>query len=382
MENKNNIQISVIVPLYKGKKYVDGIIRNIENCVGQAKVLAELIFVNDYPKETIVGHDYYNSKLLQVKILENETNLGIHKSRLKGLECSCGSMIHFLDQDDYVDDNFYLSQLSQIGTNDAVISLVYQGEQKYYKNYDLLDNYISIEWLIKNGNMIISPGQVILKKSSIPRKWKQDTLKYNGADDYYLWMCMIHEGRKMVFNTATFFHHVLIPGINATENLEEMLCSIQEVFWKCKNEYFGEYELELCWEREIRNIKRRQKINKEMEVFEKWMMIKDFKQDVSTYLLDKGYNIVSIYGLGKFGKHLYYEIKDNIEIEYLFDQKVEKIGDREVVDYMKNPVKNRIIVLSIIGENSDIQECLRNDGNVVIKLENIILNLSRYLTVK
>ena len=55
-------KVSIIVPLYNGKKYIDGIcnsvVDNVQFCESENKAVeAELIFVNDYPEERIEEKD-------------------------------------------------------------------------------------------------------------------------------------------------------------------------------------------------------------------------------------------------------------------------------------------------------------------------------------
>ena len=75
------IDVSIIVPLYKGDKYIDSIIRNVELCLCKAGIFAELIFVNDYPNEKLKYREGEQCKCL---FLNNERNIGIHASRVHG----------------------------------------------------------------------------------------------------------------------------------------------------------------------------------------------------------------------------------------------------------------------------------------------------------
>ena len=41
------------------------------------------------------------------------------------------------------------------------------------------------------NNLIRSPGQVLIRKSSIPEYWSEHTLIHNGSDDAFLWILML-----------------------------------------------------------------------------------------------------------------------------------------------------------------------------------------------
>ena len=78
------MRISVIVPLYNGKRYIDSIlkmlIKNL-NYDSSGRLELEVIFINDQPEE-VINELYYVRKYASVKrltlhIVENKVNRGI-----------------------------------------------------------------------------------------------------------------------------------------------------------------------------------------------------------------------------------------------------------------------------------------------------------------
>ena len=107
MENRI---ISVITPLYKGKKYIPNLLLQVKENLHELRnynntINVELIMVNDYPSEQIDRNEYL-SEGINIIIKNNSVNSGIHYSRVEGLKISNGDMILFLDQDDCIDNNF------------------------------------------------------------------------------------------------------------------------------------------------------------------------------------------------------------------------------------------------------------------------------------
>ena len=106
--------ISVIIPLYKGNKYVsywiEKVQKNIE-CLKENDIFleCELLFVNDYPDQEIQikGTDKLS---YCVKLFDEKCNRGIHGARVFGLEKSEGAFVVFLDQDDYITDDYLYQQ--------------------------------------------------------------------------------------------------------------------------------------------------------------------------------------------------------------------------------------------------------------------------------
>ena len=112
--------LSIIVPLYKGEKYVLHIVNMCENACSAAEIFndAELIFVNDYPEEKI---NIVNSSI-KTMVINNDQNQGIHRSRIVGLEAASGDYVHFLDQDDCISEEFYISTLPYAKNTDVVVT--------------------------------------------------------------------------------------------------------------------------------------------------------------------------------------------------------------------------------------------------------------------
>ena len=113
------MDVSVIIPIYKGNGYIESLLNKIEKNYQESQKEIEVIFVNDYPdEEIIVGsqHDF------PIRIINNEMNQGIHQTRINGLKKALGKYILFLDQDDEISDFFIKSQLEHIEDADLCIA--------------------------------------------------------------------------------------------------------------------------------------------------------------------------------------------------------------------------------------------------------------------
>ena len=98
------MKVSIVVPVYRGKKYIDSLIgmgeRNYEYAKSNGmELLVQLVFVNDYPEEPLSAAKPDGSPV-DIEVFENPENQGIHRSRLNGLGVAEGDYIVFLDQDD------------------------------------------------------------------------------------------------------------------------------------------------------------------------------------------------------------------------------------------------------------------------------------------
>ena len=165
---------------------------------------------------------------------ENRENLGIYKSRLRGLEKSKGLYILFLDQDDEISPFYLWRQYNFIGKADAVLcNGVYRTNRIIYKDLKQQKDAVSKDEFIGKGNIIISPGQVLLKKSSIPSRWLNLMLRENGSDDVLLWTLMFCEKKVFAVNPFDDYKHVeegentSLDFVSMKESVEEMLSVVR-----------------------------------------------------------------------------------------------------------------------------------------------------------
>lgn len=225
--------ISVIIPLYYGSKYIKSKIKMIEKAFKIANILneAEIIFVNDSPDEKISLYDIEYK--VDVKVISNERNYGIHYSRALGLSYSKAKYIHFLDQDDYILEDFYEKTLNSIKDNDVLVSnciLEKNNDEKriLYRNKIELNNVKRPYLYIFLDDRIISPGQCIIKRESIPLFWTKNIMQQNGSDDFLLWLLMFEENKRFsVIKDVLYIHKN--TGENFSLNEKKMLKSLEEV---------------------------------------------------------------------------------------------------------------------------------------------------------
>ena len=83
------------------------------------------------------------------------------------------------------------------------------------------------------NNLIRSPGQVLIRRASIPVYWSEQIMKNNGSDDAFLWILMLCKGARAAYNEELVYEHVY-TGENTSGNNEAMLRSQMEVAEKLK----------------------------------------------------------------------------------------------------------------------------------------------------
>lgn len=205
-------KISIITPYYYGKRYLEQLLamveKNARNLLREAEV--EFLIVNDSPEETILLSSETEIHY-SIRIIQNKKNLGIHGARIEGLKQASGDYILMLDQDDKIEPHFLKSQLSSIGGYDFVVAngkIVYGEQQELIYQKEKLQELVKKYWVYYwFGNQILSPGQVLIKRSAVPKVWMQKSMRINCSDDYFLWLLMFESGAEVQINKNVLYTH-------------------------------------------------------------------------------------------------------------------------------------------------------------------------------
>ena len=215
------MEISVIVPFYKGQQYLDYLLEILDKNNNLIDEKMEVIFVNDYPEEHLVINNTYN---FDVHVINNEVNVGIHHSRVNGLNQAKGKYILFLDQDDEITAECIKSQIEHITNADLCIAngIMESDSESHliYKNKRSQDYLKKQIGFIKVRDLIVSPGQCLIKKESIPEFWKHHFLTVNCADDYMLFLLMIDKKCEFAVNYDILYTHKY-TGINISNDIHQ-----------------------------------------------------------------------------------------------------------------------------------------------------------------
>lgn len=226
--------ISIITPFYCGNKFMNNYFLSINQAsksfIDEGNRL-EIILVNDSPWELIHVPEIINYNYT-IKIINNKKNYGIHQSRIYGLIKAEGEYIIFLDQDDELTVDSLVSQKNKIKNYDIVLANgIFELPEKKQLIYGDLKSiqFATKKWpyfLVRD--LIISPGQCLIKKSSIPHQWISYILQTNGTDDYLLWILMLDEGKKITYNEKLVYIHKY-TGENISVGFEHMYKSSYEM---------------------------------------------------------------------------------------------------------------------------------------------------------
>ena len=117
--SKNQIDVSVVVPVYNAKKYLR---QCLESLLQQSLDRIEIICVNDCSTDSSLRIlNEFQKRDVRVKIIKNETNKGGGESRNIGMQQAKGEYLAFVDSDDFFAKDMLLLMYEKAVSEDADI---------------------------------------------------------------------------------------------------------------------------------------------------------------------------------------------------------------------------------------------------------------------
>lgn len=174
------------MPVYNAEKYIK---KSVDSVLNQTVKIFELIIIDDCSTDKtvdIINEMYSNNST--IKFYRNEKNMGVSKTRNKGLDLAQGEYVAFLDADDMWYPNKLKYQLAfmQINTH---IDFCYTSYDIIDANDDLLRAY-KIKSTILKLNSLLKENPIgcstVFAKAAIfqDNKFKERHLH----EDYILWL--------------------------------------------------------------------------------------------------------------------------------------------------------------------------------------------------
>ena len=358
--------VTVIVPIYYGQKYVKGLIAQVEAASKQiqSQGSVELLLVNDAPNAPL-NENNLQSNLIKIVVLNTDINRGIHGARVRGLSHAKGEYVIFLDQDDQIWEDYIYEQLNKIGKADAIVCRLISANKLQYTASHRFEDVITKDYMLDCWNSIESPGQVLIRKASIPNVWKQNIMKHNGADDYFLWLCMFAEGKKFALNQKILFEHIITDS-NTSSDINLMMDSECEmVHLILKNHVFkGEDEKRV---QRLPSVLRKNHVL-ELEIYRDAFYVYDnwLSQTLNGHspieIFNRlGIDCVAIYGAGNIGKSIYKIMKQTtVQVVFYIDRNAEYINLEIPVYTVENaPQEIGGIIISLFKEAETIKKILK-----------------------
>lgn len=223
-----NTTLSIIIPIYNAEKYIN---RCIESILKNTFSDYEILLINDGSRDTSweILQKYQKNYPERIKIF-NQKNQGIAKTRNAGITKARGKYILFIDDDDWINQDYMDTFVSQIKKSES--DIIIGGYRRVSKKKTLFEVRLkNCEW---SKYMIIAPWAKIYRKSFLLNN-EIEFLDNNIGEDVYFNLHAIHATNKIS----------IIPyvGYNWFLNKESVSNTVHKNF---KNNLNFSYLLQSC----------------------------------------------------------------------------------------------------------------------------------------
>lgn len=404
-----DMDVSVIIPLYKGQKYCSRLLDMIEvNCLyGDLfkKCKIEVIFVNDFPGEEIMIEKKQRHFTYQL-IVQNK-NQGIHSSRVKGILASGGKYIIMLDQDDVVTEKWLYSQWYKITSEngDYCVCNGWLSRFRTLWNRDTFkDKVNNLRHYMTVGNAIASPGQVIIRKTAVPQEWLEYIQVRNGADDFLLWIMALSQGKRFLVNEQYLFYHTPERTKDSVSR-RQMVYSVQETAeilehtgildsenlsllknWVSGSEwingiYTSNNDLYIN-DNVLLQIQHFMKFKPMFHIMLDWMNLKNQGICLGQFFEKNHYSSIAIYGMGYIGECVYDELgESSVTVKYGIDQMALDFKGELPVFRVQDDNLEAVdaVVLTIVGDKASFSKSIKEKLDCPVwGVSEILLDLAGY----
>lgn len=232
--------VTIIMPCYNANSYIK---EAIESVISQSFKNWELLIIDDcsYDNGMIIAENY-SKQDDRIKVYKNDKNLGVSKTRNRGINLAKGNFIAFLDSDDfYIKDKLQL-QINFLQNNKDVdlcatsYEIVDEKSSKI-KDYLINDKCLKYNDLLKEN--VIGCSTVLAKSEVLKSNNFISDFKH---EDFALWLYLIRKGYKLYtlsnittkyrFSKGSRSFNKLIAALNRWEILRKSeKLSVIKAFW-------------------------------------------------------------------------------------------------------------------------------------------------------
>lgn len=264
-------KVSVIIPIYNKEHHLE---KCINSLLGQTLEDIEIILIDDASKDDSkkIIEKYRNKYPDKIVAIYNDENLGIGKTRNKGLKVATGEYIGFVDSDDYVDRDMYDAyyQFAKVNHLDFVTAHNYKVEEDKVKRFP--SSYFEIASLKEDPTILIKleygPCNKLIRRDLI----KKHNLSFREDKKYedmpFVVKCLFFA--KKVGHLDQEYYYYCIHSSSETTTMDkkvyDMFDIMDEVNGLLKKEPYLKQELEMLNIRQFTRYMLQQKYQKDQKI--------------------------------------------------------------------------------------------------------------------
>ena len=234
-------KISVIVPVYNVSNYIH---KCVDSIINQKYENLEIILVDDGSTDDSGNIcEEYAKKDVRIKVIHKK-NGGLSDARNVGIDNATGSYIGFVDSDDWIDENMYITLYQNMKKENADISccnryFIYTNTRTSYgtdKFYEVMNSQRAIQLMCTFGYLGVSAYTKLYKK-----KLFEDIRYPKGKvnEDIYTTYKLLDKATRIVYDATPLYYYRQRKGsitnskkinINAMEASKELLDFVEKKY--------------------------------------------------------------------------------------------------------------------------------------------------------
>jgi len=247
-ESMGSIMISVIIPNYNYSQYIHQCIQSVIDSEFDLEKI-EIIVVDDASTDDSVEiiRDILQGINVSTQLIQNDTNLGLIRSRNRGIVNSYGEFLFFLDADNYIGKDCLRKHYETISQN-SDISACYGVVQEFLSktNEHLLQrsNQPFDYQKLLGGNYI--DAMAMFRKSDLVEIGMYDTkMPPYCWEDYELWLRLGNRSKNVAFIDGDALSYYRLHNSNLSSNISILDYKMLIQYLKIEHELtFDEFYVE------------------------------------------------------------------------------------------------------------------------------------------
>ena len=207
--------VSVIMPAYNAEKYIAEAISSV---LSQSYTNWQLLILDDCSTDhTAEIAEYFEKADTRIRVLRNPRNMGVAKTRNRGIDMAKGEWVALLDSDDRWHDDKLEKQLVVADSSDA--DIIYCSYALTDESGEHLADYIVPETTDYNAMLkecVIGCSTVLLHNSLLTCHHFSHSFY---QEDYVLWLELMKSGYKAMASREVLVDYRLVKGSRSRNKL-------------------------------------------------------------------------------------------------------------------------------------------------------------------
>lgn len=238
----DNVQVSVIVPIYNVEKYLS---RCVDSLLNQTLREIQIILVDDgsTDRSGVISLRYAKeySNILYVR----KKNGGLSDARNYGLNYAVGDYVGFIDPDDYIENNMFQNLMSYSeNKTKKIVECNFLWEYPDREKKDTIDGYNSLNDYLINGRVVAWNKIYLLEWLKDNNLKFKNGILYEDLNFFFKMITKLNSIKEINVVPIYGIHYVQHKGTitsNYDEKIEEIITSYDDVIKYYKQ--YGNYSL-------------------------------------------------------------------------------------------------------------------------------------------